>query len=97
MGARVRVYDPQAMPNARRAFPDLHYGESALEAATGAEVVVLLTEWDQFRAMDPEELGKVVASRVIVDGRHALEPADWQQAGWHYRALGRRAPDPCNT
>jgi UDPglucose 6-dehydrogenase len=89
-GAEVRVYDPQAMPNARRAYPDLAYGESALEAAAEAEVVVLLTEWDQFRAMDPAELGKVVASRVIVDGRHALDPAEWRRAGWRYRALGRQ-------
>jgi UDPglucose 6-dehydrogenase len=90
-GAEVRVYDPEAMDNARRAYPDLHYAESVMEAAAGAEVVALLTEWVQFRAVDPEVLGQVVASRSIVDGRHALDPVTWRAAGWDYRALGRHS------
>jgi len=90
-GAEVRVYDPEAMDNARRAYPDLHYAESVMEAAAGAQVVALLTEWVQFRAVDPEVLGHVVASRSIVDGRHALDPVTWRAAGWDYRALGRHS------
>ena len=90
-GAIVRVYDPQAMDNARRAYPDLHYADSVAEAATGAQVVALLTEWDQFRELDPEWLGDLVAVRNIVDGRHALDPTTWRQAAWDYRALGRAA------
>ncbi|WP_406045321.1 UDP-glucose/GDP-mannose dehydrogenase family protein [Micromonospora sp. NBC_00898] len=88
-GARVRVFDPAAMDNARRAYPALEYGESALDVATDADVVVLLTEWSQFREIDPVALGSVVAKRRIVDGRHALNPAQWRAAGWEYRALGR--------
>lgn len=90
-GAEVRVYDPEAMDNARRAYPDLHYASGALEAATDADVVVLLTEWDQFRALDPDHVGRLVAARNIVDGRHALDQEAWRQAGWDYRALGRAA------
>ncbi|MFS1297671.1 UDP-glucose/GDP-mannose dehydrogenase family protein [Streptosporangium longisporum] len=88
-GGRVTVYDPVAQENARRAHPNLSYGGSALEAAKDAHVVLLLTEWQEFIALDPEELGSVVASRKIVDGRNALDAEVWRAAGWHYRALGR--------
>ena len=88
-GAAVRVFDPQAMENARRAYPDLEYADSALEAARGADVVVLLTEWTEFREVDPEVLGTVVAGRRVVDGRHALDAVAYRAAGWEYRALGR--------
>lgn len=87
-GAIVRVYDPEAMDNARRVYPDLHYADSVAEAASGARVVALLTEWDQFRQLDPEWLGEIVAVRNIVDGRHALDPSAWRAAQWDYRALG---------
>jgi UDPglucose 6-dehydrogenase len=87
-GAIVRVYDPEAMDNARRAYPDLHYAGSVAEAAAGARVVALLTEWDQFRHIDPAWLGDIVEVRTIVDGRHALDPAAWRAADWDYRALG---------
>lgn len=88
-GGQVTVYDPRALENARRAHPDLTYGTSAQDAAAGAHVVLLLTEWQEFRKMDPEILGRVVAERNIVDGRNALDPERWRAAGWHYRALGR--------
>ncbi|MEW2353194.1 UDP-glucose/GDP-mannose dehydrogenase family protein [Spirillospora sp. NPDC029432] len=89
LGAHVRVFDPAALDNARRAFPELRYGRSALDAARGADVVVLLTEWADFRAVEPDALAGVVAHRRIVDGRHALDAARWRAAGWEYRALGR--------
>ncbi|MEO3973556.1 UDP-glucose/GDP-mannose dehydrogenase family protein [Streptomyces sp. CAU 1734] len=88
-GARVTVVDPAATENARRAFPELEYGTDAISAATGADVVLLLTEWTQFREIDPHAMGAVVARRRIVDGRHALDPVEWRAAGWEYRALGR--------
>ncbi|TMR03487.1 UDP-glucose/GDP-mannose dehydrogenase family protein [Actinomadura soli] len=88
-GATVTVYDPQAMRNARRAQPSLEYGDSALSAARDAHVVLLLTEWAEFRDMDPSALAEVVAERNIVDGRNALDPERWRAAGWNYRALGR--------
>ena len=88
-GAHVTVTDPQAVENARSRWPDLKYASSVFEAAQGAEVVVLATEWDEYRALDPYELGDVVAHRSIVDGRNVLDPAVWRAAGWTYRALGR--------
>jgi len=88
-GAEVVVYDPKAMANARISYPDLTYAESATEAATGADVVLHLTEWPEFAAMDPEALGTKVAHRRLVDGRNALDPHRWRAAGWAYRALGR--------
>ncbi|WP_329322141.1 UDP-glucose dehydrogenase family protein [Streptomyces sp. NBC_01262] len=88
-GAQVTVVDPAATENARRAYPDLTYGTDVLGAAAGADVVVLLTEWSEFREIDPHALGAVVSRRRIVDGRHALDPAQWRGAGWEYRALGR--------
>ncbi len=89
LGARVTVYDPAAMENAKRAHPELEYATSALDAAAGAHIVLLLTEWPEFADADPEILGKVVAQRNIVDGRGALDPEHWRAANWHYRALGR--------
>ncbi|WP_055524627.1 UDP-glucose dehydrogenase family protein, partial [Streptomyces graminilatus] len=88
-GAEVTVVDPAATENARRAYPELTYGTDVLSAAAGADVVVLLTEWSEFRQVDPHALGAVVSRRRIVDGRHALDPAEWRSAGWEYRALGR--------
>ena len=89
LGAHVRVYDPAAMPNARRAYPELRYGDSAFDVARNADVVVLLTEWAEFREIDPAALGRVVRQRRVVDGRHALDADWWRAAGWEYRALGR--------
>jgi UDPglucose 6-dehydrogenase len=88
-GAVVTVYDPEAMPNARRLYPDLSYAESAAAACAGADVVLHLTEWAEFRQMQPSALAAVVAQQRIVDGRNALDPARWRDAGWTYRALGR--------
>ena len=88
-GAAVCVYDPAAMDNARRLHPELGYRDNAVEAARGADIVLHLTEWAEFREMDPAVLSEVVAQRRIVDGRNALDPDQWRAAGWTYRALGR--------
>lgn len=87
--ASVVVFDPEANANAHRAYPDLDYATSLEEAVSGAQVVVLLTEWQQFRDADPEELATLVANRAVVDGRHALDADRYRAAGWDYRALGR--------
>jgi UDPglucose 6-dehydrogenase len=89
-GAIVRVTDPRAVENCRRAWPQLDYAESAEEAADRADAVLLLTEWDQYRELNPVAFGRVVRQKRILDGRNALERARWQAAGWSYRALGRR-------
>ena len=88
-GAHVRVYDPKAMPNARRVFPTLSYADSVAEAATNADVVLHLTEWDEFRDLDPAKLAAIVAQPVVLDGRNVLDAERWRAAGWTYRGLGR--------
>jgi len=88
-GAQVTVYDPAAMVNARRDYPALTYAASAEEAIDGADVVLHLTEWQEFRELDPVALADRVRQRHIVDGRNALDAERWRAAGWHYRALGR--------
>ncbi|MFF8359462.1 UDP-glucose dehydrogenase family protein [Streptomyces chartreusis] len=88
-GGQVTVYDPKGMGNARRLFPTLGYADSAIEAVRGADVVLHLTEWREFRELDPKSLGEVAAARVILDGRNALDPDQWRKAGWSYRAMGR--------
>ena len=88
-GGQVTVYDPKGMENARRVFPTLGYADSPLAAVRGADVVLHLTEWSEFRELDPAELGDAVSERRILDGRNALDPGLWRKAGWTYRALGR--------
>ena len=88
-GAHVTVTDPQAIENARAKWPDLQFAADPLEAAVEADVVLLATEWAQYRELDPDELGAVVAHKRILDGRNVLDPARWRAAGWTYRALGR--------
>ncbi|MFK3730774.1 UDP-glucose dehydrogenase family protein [Streptomyces sp. NPDC088090] len=88
-GGQVTVYDPKGMENARKVFPTLGYADSALEAVRGADVVLHLTEWREFRELDPAELAAVVSSPVLLDGRNALDGERWRAAGWTYRAMGR--------
>jgi UDPglucose 6-dehydrogenase len=88
-GAVVTVHDPKAMEAARRVHPELGYGETVEQACIDADVVLHVTEWSQFRKIDPARLAGVVASPVIIDGRNKLDPALWRSAGWTYRALGR--------
>lgn len=88
-GAAVAVHDPVAMDNAARLRPDLRYAGSALEAAAGADVVLHLTEWQEYRSIDPETLGGVAARRNMIDARCVLEEGRWRSAGWSFRVLGR--------
>ena len=88
-GGDVFVTDPQALENARHLWPDLSYVATAQEACEGADVVLLLTEWAQFTSLDPEKLATIVRRPHVLDGRNALDPDTWRQAGWTYRALGR--------
>ncbi|WP_431240852.1 UDP-glucose dehydrogenase family protein [Mycolicibacterium aichiense] len=90
-GATVNVYDPKAMENSQRLFPTLNYSTSALEACDRADAVLLLTEWQEFVDIDPDELAQTVRARVVVDGRNCLDTARWATAGWKVYALGRPA------
>ncbi len=89
-GATVRVTDPAAVENCRRQWPQLDYVDTAEEAAERADLVLLLTEWRQYRDLDPVAFGEVVVRKSVLDGRNALDREVWEAAGWSYRALGRR-------
>jgi UDPglucose 6-dehydrogenase len=89
LGAEVVATDPEGIENARGRHPQLEYTSSTQEALRDAELVVLATEWREFRALDPEQTGRIVAARRIIDGRNVLDPAEWRAAGWHVRSLGR--------
>ena len=90
LGAVVTVHDPQAIDNARAKQPLLHYERDLEAALAGADAVLLLTEWKQYRDLNPERVGTLVAQRTVLDGRNALSRTAWTDAGWQYRALGRR-------
>ncbi|MGW1807957.1 UDP-glucose dehydrogenase family protein [Streptomyces sp. NPDC002078] len=91
-GADVTVYDPEAMDNARKTFPLLGYAMSAEEALLGADLVLHLTEWPQFREIDPVQARSLVSRPRIVDGRGVLDADRWNSAGWRFLALGRPVP-----
>ncbi|MCW2767989.1 MAG: UDP-glucose/GDP-mannose dehydrogenase family protein [Nocardioides sp.] len=91
-GALVRIHDPRATLNIRRTNPDLEVVPSVEDAAAGAELLLVLTEWPEFAAIDPVDLGRTVARRVVVDGRLVLDPDKWRAAEWELHALGRAAP-----
>ena len=88
-GAIVAVHDPVAMPNAARVRPDLRYADSVHDAAEAADIVLHLTEWTDYRAIDPDGLRSVVANPVLVDGRCTLDAAAWRAAGWTVFVPGR--------
>jgi UDPglucose 6-dehydrogenase len=88
-GAMVSVHDPVAMPNAARKQPGLQYAGSVFEAAAGADLVLHLTEWADYRAIDPAALARVVSQRVLIDARGSLDAGLWSEAGWTVHLLGR--------
>lgn len=90
LGADVVVTDPQAVPNARRVSPQLEYAENLETALLGADCVVVVTEWDEYRkGLSPEYVNTLVTTKRIVDGRNCLNPETWRTAGWEYRGMGR--------
>src|SRR6478736_3528835 len=89
-GADVVVTDPRAIDHARKKWPDLKFAATVEETVAGAELVLVLTEWQEYRDLDPRTVGESVAQRRVLDGRNCLDAAAWREAGWTYRALGRR-------
>ncbi len=88
-GAQVTVHDPKGISNAQRSAPQLGYAEDVREALAGAELVLHLTEWREYRSLEPAELVGIVAVPNLIDGRNVLETARWTEAGWTVRAPGR--------
>ena len=90
LGARVTVSDPEAIENARRVHPQLTYVVDRDEALRGADAVIVVTEWDEYRReLDPAHAATLTSGRIIVDGRNCLDAAAWRGAGWQYFGMGR--------
>lgn len=89
LGVTVTATDPQAIGEARRRQPQLRFAAHADDALRDADVVVLVTEWPEYRELDPVRVGRIARGRTIIDGRNVLDAAAWRAAGWTYRGLGR--------
>ena len=92
-GASVRVHDPQAIENARARLPHLSYVTDVEKACEGADLVLHLTEWDEYSELDPVALRGIVRNPRIFDARNVLPLDQWRAAGWTIRAFGRRFPE----
>jgi len=89
MGAQIKAYDPASMEQARALMPTLTYCESALSCLAGADVAAVLTEWSEFRALDPKQIRQVMAHPILVDLRNIYDPALMRAAGFNYSSVGR--------
>jgi UDPglucose 6-dehydrogenase len=93
-GVSVRAFDPVAMDNARAMLPDgVQYCADSYDAATGADVLVIVTEWNQFRSLDLGRIRDLLASPVVVDLRNVYQPEKMREHGFEYDAMGRAAVD----
>jgi UDPglucose 6-dehydrogenase len=88
-GATVVVHDPKGIEPARKRFPNLDYAEKVVDCVKGADAVLHLTEWKEYRELDPLVIGQLVKSKLLIDGRNALDRDKWRAAGWRVHALGR--------
>ena len=87
-GAQVVIYDPEAMGTAHAMFPTLTYADSLEDAVSGADALLLLTEWEEFRTSDPSAIRHLVNTPVLIDARNCLDAAAWRAAGWSFTGLG---------
>jgi UDPglucose 6-dehydrogenase len=98
LGAAVRAYDPVAMPAARRILPaTVTYCESPYEAATGADAVALITEWNEFKFLNLERLRAALRRPVVFDGRNVWEPERMRRLGFEYHSIGRKSVLPAQA
>ena len=90
-GAKVRAFDPEGMGEARKQMPDVDYCGSAEDAMAGADCLLLLTEWNEFRALDPRRIKALLGKPVVIDLRNVYNPAEMRAAGLTYTSVGRPA------
>lgn len=88
-GAQVTVHDPKGIEPARKRFPNLSYAQTIEECVKDADVIMHLTEWKQYRELDPDSIAHLVKSKFVIDGRNMLDRDKWRAAGWRFHALGR--------
>jgi UDPglucose 6-dehydrogenase len=89
LGATIRAFDPQAMPAARVALPDLVLCEDAYEACEGADALLIVTEWNQFRMLDLERIKERLNEPILFDLRNIYQPSTLRSAGFRYESVGR--------
>jgi UDPglucose 6-dehydrogenase len=88
-GASVIVHDPKAIENARKRFPKLGFAATVQECVKDSDLILHLTEWREYRELDPKTLASLVKKKIVIDGRNALDRDKWRAAGWQFHALGR--------
>jgi UDPglucose 6-dehydrogenase len=88
-GAKVKAFDPVAMEEAKHVLPDIEYAHDEYDAITGADMLVIITEWNQFRALDMEKVKQLLKSPKIADLRNVYEPEDMRELGFEYVGVGR--------
>jgi len=88
-GAEVVVHDPISLHHVQAHHPEFDTEQELLKAAAGVDALVLATEWQEYRDVNPAHLAAVVKNNLLIEGRNALNVAHWQQAGWRVLALGR--------
>jgi UDPglucose 6-dehydrogenase len=89
MGAKVKAYDPAAMEDSKTVLPDLEYGKDAYDVASGADALVLATEWNQFRRLDLPRIKGLLRSPIFIDLRNVYEPDQMKKLGFNYCGVGR--------
>jgi UDPglucose 6-dehydrogenase len=93
-GASVRAFDPEAMEGCRPLFPTVHFCENAYEVAEGADALVIVTEWNQFRKLELDRLQRALRRPLVVDLRNLYEPEKMAAAGFEYVSIGRPEARP---
>jgi UDPglucose 6-dehydrogenase len=94
MGAKVKAYDPEAIETARRLIRGVNFCKNPYDAARGADALLLLTEWNEFKEADFGRLKSLMKGHVVVDGRNLYDPAEMAQRGFRYEGMGRSAHQP---
>jgi UDPglucose 6-dehydrogenase len=89
LGVDVTATDPEAIANSRRLHPQLTFADAVDDTIRDADVIVLVTEWNEYRELEPAAVAALTSGRTIIDGRNVLDPAAWRAAGWTYLGLGR--------
>ena len=93
-GATIRAFDPESMTEAKKLLTGVHYSANAYEAMDGADALVIVTEWNEFRALDLRRVKALLRSPTVIDLRNIYRPADMAQAGFYYFSIGRRSVEP---
>ncbi|MBU0628855.1 MAG: UDP-glucose/GDP-mannose dehydrogenase family protein [Nanoarchaeota archaeon] len=88
-GAKIRVFDPVAMNEAKKILKNVEYGEDSFDALIGCDALVIVTEWDEFRELDKEKMKKMLKQPNIIDGRNIYEPSEMKKSGFNYVGVGR--------